>query len=300
MQNACTTHAIEARGVVRRYGEVTALAGIDLAIERGRVTALLGPNGAGKTSFVELALGRGRPDAGTITTLGVAPGSAAARRGSGVVLQSAALTEQLTVREHVALFAGYYPARLSPAALIERCGLEDLADRRYGALSGGQQRRVQFALAISGRPRLLVLDEPTVALDAESRRRCWTLILECARDGAGVLLTTHQLEEAESLADRVVLLRSGRIVADGTPREIRSRVAEKTVCCRTSLDRSALERLPGVISARTDAGRIEARTTDAEATVRALLAADATVQDLEITRASLEEACDRLIKREAA
>jgi ABC-2 type transport system ATP-binding protein len=297
-QRSC--YAIEARGVVRRYGRTTALDGIDFTLERGRITALLGPNGAGKSSFVNLALGRGRPDQGSLSTLGERPGSAAARRGTGVMLQSAALIEQLCVREQVALYAGYYPNPLAPAEVLERCGLTALAERRYAALSGGQQRRVQFALAICGRPQLLVLDEPTVALDADSRRQCWTVIRECAQAGAAVLLTTHQLEEAEALADRVVLLRAGRIIADGTPREIRGQVAERTIRCQTSLGRDVLERLPGIASFELEDRRLVARTTHAERALRALLSSDPALCEIEIAHASLEEAFDRIINQEAA
>jgi ABC-2 type transport system ATP-binding protein len=295
-----TTPAIEARGVVRRYGKLTALAGVDLAIERGRITALLGPNGAGKTTFVELALGRGKPDEGEMRTLGSRPGSAPARRGMGVMLQSAALAAQLTVREHVALHSGYYPCPWPLAELLNRCDLADLAARRYSALSGGQQRRVQLALAICGRPQLLVLDEPTVAMDAQSRRRCWSLIQECARAGAAVLLTTHMIDEAQSLADRIVLLRAGRTIADGTARDIRSCVAERTIRCRSALDRAHLTHLPGIISVVIEGDRVELRARDADRALRALLAADPAAADLEIVRASLEEACDQLINLEAA
>jgi ABC-2 type transport system ATP-binding protein len=292
--------AIDARGVVRRYGKLTALAGIDLAIARGGITALLGPNGAGKTTFVELALGRGRPDEGEIRTLGSVPGSASARRGTGVMLQSAALTAQLTVREHIELHAGYYACPWPLAEVLGRCSLEDIATRRYSALSGGQQRRVQLALAICGRPQLLVLDEPTVSLDVQSRRRCWSLIQECAQAGAGVLLTTHLIEEAESLADRIVLLRAGQVIADGTARDIRARVAEKTIRCRSTLDTDRLQQLRGIVSVAMEGDRIEMRARDADAAVRALLAADPAAADLEIIRASLEEACDQLINLEGA
>lgn len=292
--------AIDARGVVRRYGKLTALAGVDLAIERGCVTALLGPNGAGKTTFVELALGRGQPDAGEIRTLGSRAGSASARQGTGVMLQSAALSAQLTVVEHVALHCGYYACPWPLAEVLSRCDLQDIATRRYSALSGGQQRRVQLALAVCGRPQLLVLDEPTVGMDTQSRRRCWSLIQESAQSGAAVLLTTHLIEEAEALAGRVVLLRKGRVIADGTARDISSCVAEKTIRCRSTLDEARLRQLPGTVSVSVEGERIEMRANDADRALRALLAADPGAADLEIVRASLEEACDQLIQREAA
>ena len=297
--------AIDARGVTRRHGAITALAQLDLSIERGSVTALLGPNGAGKTSFVNLALGRDRPDAGVVRTLGAEPGSQAARSGTGAMLQSAALVGQLTVREHVTLHAGYYHDAMPVDEVIDRAGLSDIVNRRYAALSGGQQRRVQFGLAICGRPQLLVLDEPTVALDAQSRHQCWGEVRARSRAGAAVLLTTHLLDEAEALADRVVLLGAGRVIADGTPRAIRSQVREQRILCRTALAAAQVESLPGVVAVRRatdggDAGRLDIRSSDVEATLRALLAVDQTLAELEVARATLEQAFDRLTNQEAA
>lgn len=293
-------YAIEARGLARRYGSVAALAGVDLAIERGSITALLGQNGAGKTTFVNLALGRERPDSGVFWTLGMEPGNTVARSGTGVMLQSASLVPQLTVREHVALHAGYYAHALSVDAVLELTGLGGLADRRYAALSGGQQRRVQFGIAICGRPQLLVLDEPTNALDADSRRHCWAIIKAQAATGAAVLLTTHLLDEAEALADRVVLLSQGRVIADGTPWQIRAQVSEQRIRCRTALSVAELESLPHVIAVALVAGRVDIRTSSAEVTLRALMATDTAIGELEVTRASLEDALDQLIHREAA
>jgi ABC-2 type transport system ATP-binding protein len=298
--NTTSPFAIDARAVTRRYGTCTALEGIDLSIERGRITALLGPNGAGKTTFVHLALGRGRPDAGVLRTLDAEPGSAAARARSGVMLQSAALVGQLTVREHFTLHSGYYRDPLGVDELLARTGLLPLAGRRYSALSGGQQRRVQFGVAICGRPELLVLDEPTVALDADSRRHCWSQVREQADAGAAVLLTTHLLDEAEALADRVVLLAAGRIIADGTPHAIRAQVSEQRIRCRTELPLERLESLPCVVRATLAAGRADIRSSHAETTLRDLIAADPAVAELEVARATLEQALDQLIHREAA
>jgi ABC-2 type transport system ATP-binding protein len=290
--------AIEARGVSHRYGAVESLTDIDLAIEAGAITALLGPNGAGKTTFVNLVLGLDRTAGGSLTTLGATPGSDAARAGSGVMLQSAALAPQLTVREHLGLFAGYYPSALPVSEVLELVGLTAQADRRYGLLSGGQQRRVQFALALCGQPKLLVLDEPTVALDAESRRLTWAAIRARADAGAAVLLTTHLLEEAEALADRVVLLAGGRIIADAPPRAIKARVAEQRISCRSSLASDAVTRLPAVIAAAGSDGRFVVRSTHAERTLAAWLSQDPNLNDLEIARASLEEALGRLLQQE--
>jgi ABC-2 type transport system ATP-binding protein len=298
--NPSSSPAIEARGVSHRYGRVPSLSDVDLTIERGAVTALLGPNGAGKTTFVNLVLGRDRPGSGSLTTLGALPGSAAARAGSGVMLQSASLAAQLTVREHVRLFAGYYPSALPVGAVIGLVGLEKEADRRYGSLSGGQQRRMQFALAVCGQPALLVLDEPTVALDADSRRLTWAAIRARADAGAAVLLTTHLLEEAEALADRVVLLAGGRILADAPPRAIKARIAEQRITCQSTLSLEQITRLPGVIGASSHEGRWSVRTSHAERTLASWLVRDPNLSDLEIARASLEEALAQLLQREAA
>lgn len=281
---------IQARGIVRRYGDVTALAGLDLDIHAGGITTLLGANGAGKSTLVGLVLGRLRADAGTLQVAGHAPGSLAARRLTGAMLQAAALAPQLTVQEHLALHSGYYPEARPLAETLALAGLHGVAQRRYEALSGGQQRRVQFALALCGRPRLLVLDEPTAALDAESRRALWQTLRRLADDGCAVLLTTHLLEEAEALSDRVLLLAGGRVLADGTPGEIRSRVAARSVRCVSALPLPRLQALPGVTAAEARGRHVLLRTHSAEATLRALLATDDTVADLEVTGTSLEDA----------
>ena len=292
--------AIQARGLVRRYGATVALHGLDLDIHAGRVSTLLGPNGAGKSTLVGLVLGRLRADAGTLQVAGHAPGSLAARQLTGAMLQSAGLAPQLTVQEHVALHTRYYPAPRPLAETLALAGLQDLAARRYEALSGGQQRRVQFALALCGRPRLLVLDEPTAALDAESRRALWQTVRALADAGCAVLLTTHLLEEAEALSDRVLLLAGGRVVADGTPGDIRARVAARWVRCLSRLPLERLRALPGVHEAEARGRHVALRTRAPEATLRALLAEDDSVAELEVTGTSLEDAVLDLLKKEAA
>ena len=291
---------IQARGLRRRFGTVTALDGLDLDLHRGRVTTLLGPNGAGKSTLVNLLLGRLRPDAGTLQLAGHAPGSLAARQLTGAMLQSAALAPQLTVHEHVALHTLYYPGSRPPAESLALAGLQALATRRYEALSGGQQRRVQFALALCGRPQVLVLDEPTAGMDAESRRALWQAVRALADEGSAVLLTTHLLEEAEALSDRVLLLAAGRLVADGTPAEIRARVAARSVRCLSRLPLEQLLQLPGVTAAELRGRHVALRTQAAEATLRALLDADDAVAELEVTGTSLEDAVLDLLKKEAA
>ena len=292
--------AVRARDLDFRYGAVVALRSLDLEIQPGAVTAVLGPNGAGKSTFVALTLGLARPARGHLEVLGHAPGSLAARRATGAMLQSAALADPLTVREHLELHAGYYARPRPVDESLRLAGLERLAGRRYAALSGGEQRRVQFAIAIGGRPRLLVLDEPTVALDTQMRLALWTVVRQLADEGTAVLLTTHQLEEAEALADRIVLLAAGRVLADGTPAHIRAEVGARRIQCQTRLPMETLRALPGVVEARPVGRLVVLRTSAAELTLRALLAADPTLADVEVTGASLEDAILGLVQPEAA
>ncbi len=276
--------------VTHRYGSIAALTDVTLSLSAGHVTALLGPNGAGKTTIVRLLTGLTRPTEGTATLFGGDPQSMAGRRRMGVMLQIARVPETLTVREHVHLFSSYYPRPLPMTTVLQLAGLEPVADRRYGSLSGGQRQRVLFALAICGNPELLFLDEPTVGMDVEARRLFWQTVRELAAAGRAILLTTHYLEEADALANRVVVLNQGRVIADGRPDEIKARAAGRQVTCRTELSHAALAALPGVTRVDPQADGVRLVTTDAEGTARALLMADATVSGLEIRSAGLEEA----------
>ena len=219
---AKSTSAAELRGVTKCYGAVTALDDVTLALEPGKVTALLGPNGAGKTTAVRLMLGLTRPTAGSARLFGADPTDIEARRRTGVMLQIAKVPETLRVREHIDLFRSYYRDPMPLDAVLAAAGLGALAERKYGELSGGQQQRVQFALAICGNPELLFLDEPTVGLDVITRRAFWQEVRRLSKDGRGILLTTHYLEEADALADRVVVLHEGKILADGTPATLKA------------------------------------------------------------------------------
>ena len=286
-------------GAVKRFGATLALDGLDLEIAPGGVTALLGPNGAGKTTAIGLMLGRLRPDAGTALLFGRDPRDLAARQRIGVMLQSAGLPPQLTVMEQVMLFAGYYEAAMPPAEAVQLAGLGGLERRRCSALSGGQQRRLQFALAIVGRPDLLVLDEPSVGLDLEARRALWATIRTLRDRGATVLLTTHHLEEAEALADRVVVIDKGRVRASGSVAEMKALVSGRSIRCITTLDDAALAALPGVRQVSRSGRHAILLSETGEATMRALLAADAGVSDLQLTGAGLEEAFDALVAEAA-
>ncbi|QDW66982.1 ABC transporter ATP-binding protein [Luteimonas granuli] len=277
-------------GAHKRYGRTLALDGVDLELHGGQVLALLGANGAGKTSAISLLLGLVAPDAGEVRLSGRAPGTLAARRGVGVMLQSGALPPTLKVRELLDLTRSYYPDPRSVAECAAIAGLAGLLGRRYDALSGGQQRRVQFALAICGRPTLLFLDEPTTGLDIEARQGLWHGVRDLVAEGASVLLTTHYLEEAEALADRVVVLAGGRVVAEGSLEAVRARVDQRRIRCVTTLDVEAVARWPGVRSARRDGVRLDVVAGIAEDVVRRLLAADAALSDLDVSRAGLAEA----------
>jgi ABC-2 type transport system ATP-binding protein len=280
----------ELREVTKTYGTIVALEDVSLGLEPGRITAILGPNGAGKTTAVRILMGLTRPTSGTATLFGLDPRARAARQRTGVMLQISKVPETLTVREHIHLFCSYYPRPLAVDAVLERTDLRTVAGRRYGALSGGQQQRVQFALAICGNPELLFLDEPTVGLDVESRRGFWQEVRRLADDGRSIVLTTHYLEEADALADRVVMLRAGAIVADDTPQAIKARVASRRIRCVTSLAAAAIEALDGVAQVRRGGTSTEILASDADAVVRQLMARDPRLSGLEVGSAGLDEA----------
>jgi ABC-2 type transport system ATP-binding protein len=287
---AVTTSVAELDSVTHRYGSIAALSGVSLSLHAEQVTAVLGPNGAGKTTAVGLLTGLLRPTEGRARLFGGDPQSLPARRRIGVMLQVSKVPETLTVHEHLTLFSSYYPAPLPLGWLLDLTALTDVAGRRFGQLSGGQQQRVLFALAVCGNPELLFMDEPTVGMDVESRRTFWNAVRAFTAAGRAVLLTTHYLEEADALASRVVLLSRGRIVADGTPAAIKQQAAGRQVRCRTSLPLAALTALAGVVRAAPEGAGVVLTTTDADLTLRALLAADPLAADLDVKSAGLEEA----------
>jgi ABC-2 type transport system ATP-binding protein len=284
------TTLAQLRGARKRYDKVQALNGIDLTLHAGEVLALLGPNGAGKTTAIGLLLGLMRPDAGSATLFGLDPQCLQARRGIGVMLQDATLPATLRVGELIRLTSSYYPTPRTLQETAELAGVADLLQRPYGKLSGGQQRRVQFALAICGRPRVLFLDEPTVGLDIASRRRLWAAIRQLVAEGNAVLLTTHYLEEAEALADRVCMLARGSVISEGSVDALRARVSLKQVRCSTRLEVANVGRWPEVVEARIEGDRVWMSTTAAEVLVRRLLDADPGLSSLEVHAAGLAEA----------
>lgn len=278
------------RGVTRRYGKHMALDALDLVIPDGGVYALLGPNGAGKTTTISLLLGLLTPDTGEATVFGRPPGDIASRCAIGAMLQVSGVPATLTVREHIEQFSGYYPKPLPFAQVTARAGLEGLEERRFGRLSAGQKQRTLFALAICGDPALLFLDEPTVGLDVEVRRRMWSVIRNLADDGRTVVLTTHYLEEADALADCVGVLSRGRLAAEGTPAEIKARVGGRIIRCSTALDEAVLRALPGVRGLRRHRTQVELAVDEAEPVLREMLARDAALTGIEVTGIGLDEA----------
>jgi len=214
---------IEVRGLVKRYGGRAVVDGLDLAVAPGEIVALLGPNGAGKTTTVETIEGHRRPDGGTVRVFGLDPrrDGPRVRARCGVMLQRADLWNHVRVLEAVRLFAAFYPDPLEPVQVLEQVGLAARRDARYRTLSGGERQRLALAVAVVGRPDLAILDEPTASMDVTARRATWDLLRRSRDDGATVLLTTHLLDEAELLADRVVIIDRGRLVAAGTPAELR-------------------------------------------------------------------------------
>lgn len=278
------------RGAGKQFGAIKALDAVDLALHRGQVLALLGANGAGKTTAIALLLGLQDTDAGEALLFGQSPRELSARRRIGVMLQSAGIADNSKVSELLELTRSYYPRPRSVADCVALAGLDGLLGRRYGQLSGGQQRRVQFALAICGDPQLLFLDEPTTGLDIEARRGLWSAITELVAQGCAVLLTTHYLEEAEALADEVVVLNRGCVVAAGPMREIQAHVAQRRIRCLSALDASRVAGWPQVRSAQRQDARLEVLTDAAEDVVRRLLEEDAALSELEVQRAGLAEA----------
>ena len=283
-------------GASKSYGKVRALDGVDLALRGGELLALLGPNGAGKTTAIGLLLGLLRADGGTVELFGQDPQAIDARRHIGVMLQDAALPPTLRVGELIRLVASYYPAPRSVAESAELAGVSDLLKRPYGKLSGGQQRRVQFALALCGRPKLLFLDEPTVGMDIDARRRLWEAIRHLVAEGNGVVLTTHYLEEAEALADRVCVMARGKVISEGSVDALRARIAMKRVRCTTRFTPEEVAQWPGVAEATRDGDRLCIATETAEAIVRRLLAADPELAALEVRAAGLAEAFTELTR----
>ncbi|WP_158892761.1 ABC transporter ATP-binding protein [Amycolatopsis anabasis] len=293
--------AVRLSGLRKHYGEVRAVDGIDLTIAPGEVVALLGPNGAGKSTTVDMLLGLSEPDEGEVTVFGATPAEAVGQGAIGAMLQGAALLDDLTVGEMVRMVASLHRAPMPVGEALRRAGVEELANRRSTKLSGGQKQRVRFAVALVSDPDVLVLDEPTAAMDVGTRREFWKSMYEFTNSGRTVLFATHYLEEAEEFADRVVLMRSGRIVADGSVAQVRALAGGRTLrAVVPGVTEAALGGLPAVTEFELRGDRVAISSPDSDATLRALLTRFPAAHDIEITAIGLEGAFLSLTSEETS
>ena len=282
--------AVRFRGVSFRYGQVRAVSDLDLTISCGQTVALLGPNGAGKSTSIAMLLGLLAPETGRVELFGASPDAASAAGRVGAMLQETQLLPRITVAELLGFIRGLYPHPMETDELVRLADLDELTDRRLERLSGGQSQRVKFAAAIAGRPDLLVLDEPTAAMDVEARHDFWRAMRRYARSGRTVLFSTHYVEEADESADRVVVIAGGRLIADGTPAAIRRSVGSHQVGVAVPADGTAgLDQLPAVSAVEVRGDRAYLATTDADATVLAL-AETGRLHEVEVRGARLEDA----------
>ena len=285
--------AVALRGLTKRFGAVTAVDGLDLTIEPGEIVAFLGPNGAGKTSTIDMVLGLSRPDAGGAEVLGMAPRTAVSRGLVTAVLQTGGLLKDLTVGETVQLTAALFAHTRPVGEVLERAGLTEIAGRRVGKCSGGQQQRLRFAMALLPEPELIVLDEPTTGMDVEGRREFWSAIRADAERGRTVVFATHYLDEADAYADRIVLVSRGRVVADGTAAQIKALSAGRLVTATWegigTAEAVALRALPGVEDVELRGDTVLVRAADSDAVARHLLTTTP-ARDLQITSRGLEDA----------
>ncbi len=288
--NTTSIPAVRLGGVTKFFGDVHAVRGIDLDIQPGEMVAFLGPNGAGKTTTIDMVLGLSHPTAGEVEVFGMAPREAIARGLVAAVMQTGGLLKDLTVRETVQYTASLFADTKPVDAVLESAGIAEIAGRKVGKCSGGEQQRLRFAMALLSDPALLLLDEPTTGMDVEGRRSFWSAIREDARHGRAVLFATHYLEEADLYADRIVLISNGTIVADGTGSEIKALASGRTV--RATLvgpDVSALTRINGVEHVEVRGDQVYVRTQDSDLLARHLLT-NTDAHDLEITAHGLEDA----------
>jgi ABC-2 type transport system ATP-binding protein len=282
--------AVDLASVHKSFGGVQAVRGVDIGIDSGEIVAILGPNGAGKTTTIDMILGLSQPTAGSVSVFGMQPRQAVSRGLVSAVMQTGGLLKDMTVAETVAYTASLFMHSEDPAEVLRRAGIAGIGDRRVGKCSGGEQQRLRFAMALLPDPELLVLDEPTTGMDVEGRRSFWGAIRQDAAAGRTVLFATHYLEEADAYADRIILLRHGKIVADGTASEIKALSAGRTV--RATLpgaSEAELAAVPGAESVELRGDTVLVHATDSDAVARYLLTST-TARDLEITARGIEDA----------
>ncbi|MFI2564443.1 ABC transporter ATP-binding protein [Paenarthrobacter sp. NPDC018779] len=282
--------AVQAAGLHKSFGKVHAVRGLDLTVQQGEVVAFLGPNGAGKTTTIDMILGLSTPDQGEVSIFGHTPRGAIARGQVAAVMQTGGLLRDISVRETVQLTAAMFESSRPVDEVLTRAGILDIADRRVEKCSGGQQQRLRFAMALVSDPGLLILDEPTTGMDVAGRRDFWSAIRADATKGRTVIFATHYLEEADAYADRIVLVRQGTVVADGTAAQIKNLASGRTVKASLPMeDQSLLAALPPSDAVEFDGGRVTVRTSDSDSVVRYLLN-NTRAHDLEVVANNLEEA----------
>jgi ABC-2 type transport system ATP-binding protein len=284
--------AIRLAGLTKKFGSLTAVNDVDLDIQPGEVVALLGPNGAGKSTTIDLLLGLAAPTDGTAELFGEDPRHAIVTGRVGAMLQGGALLPTTTVRESVALIQALHKHPLSVEEAMQRAGIADLAKQKVASLSGGQLQRARFAVAVVSNPDLLILDEPTAAMDVAARHSFWQSMREFTNQGKPVVFATHYLDEADAFADRIVIMAAGSIIADGTPSEVKSVVSGRTLSFSLSPvpALSRIRDLPGATSVTVRGTRLEVHTENSDATLRALLAAYPAAADIEIVSRNMDDA----------
>jgi ABC-2 type transport system ATP-binding protein len=295
MERNAGARGIELRGLKKSYrspaGPIEAVRGVDVAVREGEKVALLGPNGAGKSTTVDMLLGLQKPDEGSVALFGGPPDRAVRAGRVGVMLQAGGVLRDLTVRELVAMMAALFPAPLGVDETLSLAQLDVIADRRTERLSGGETQRLRFAVALVSDPDLLVLDEPTVGMDVESRHAFWTTVRDLSARGKTFLYATHYLEEADAYADRAVLMARGRVVADGPTTEIKAIVGSRTIrATLPGVALEALERLSGVTGVERHGEAVVLACSDSDAALRKLIASFPEARDIEVRGAGLEEA----------
>lgn len=293
-------NVIEARNITKQYGTVGALHGIDLDVAPGEIVGFLGPNGAGKTTTINILLGLRKPTSGTARVFGRAPDDPQTRARVGVMLQESGVPGSLRVLELVRLFQSYYPFTLPTEEILRRADLLQQRKTLVWALSGGQKQRLYFALALAGDPDLLFLDEPTVGMDVETRLSFWEQVRGFAAAGKTILFSTHYLEEADALATRIVVINKGRIVAEGTPQQIKALASDTQIHLRTNLPLALAQTFPGVGRVTIEHGQMIVAAREPEAFLRELFRADWQVADVRVQPANLETAFLSLTEEVAA
>jgi ABC-2 type transport system ATP-binding protein len=279
-----------AYGLSKSFAGKMALDNIDIEIKSGQVLAILGANGAGKTTLINILLGRLDADSGDVSVFGVKAGSLQAKRQAGAMLQVANLPETLKIKEHIQLFQSYYPHPMDYQKVISYAGLQDIQNRYSKKLSGGEKQRLLFALSICGNPKLLFLDEPSVGMDVEARHGLWQAIRDLKAAGTGIVLTTHYLEEADNLADEIVLIKEGQVIRQGSSEAIKASISHTTIRFNYNEKPGAFAQLPGVVSMQPSGKFIQLHSQNVNQTLLALLSTYPNLQDLTVSSAGLEEA----------